>query len=242
MILRQIALLSTTPRVALSQLTVVSAALQKQVSRDFSPIWQVNGTVDAFATEADVPPGYWKIIVQDEIGDPRAAGYHFDPNGQPRAVVKWSAAWSLTASHECLEMLADPFGHQFASGPSIRPGQGRVTYLVEICDPCEAGQFAYTINTGWSGGEILVSDFYTPSYFDPSPIKGVRYSFRGNVTQPRQVLSGGYLSWQDPTDGHVWQLFGPADMGEFRDDGPGMLSRENTDRLARKSRHAAAHA
>jgi hypothetical protein len=92
-------------------------------------------------------------------------------------------------------------------------GQGRVNYLVEVCDPCEASEFAYSVN------DILVSDFYTPSYFDPVKAPGVRYSFSGALTEPRQVLKGGYLSWQEPVSDHWFQAtFFGATM-KFRDIG-----------------------
>lgn len=235
MLIRQIALLSQTQKVSMKELLRVSAALQRQVTRDLAPIWEVKATVDAFDDPQQVPPGYWKITVMDNI--PVAArGFHFDEHGHPYADVLWSEDWSLTASHECLEMLVDPFGQQLASGVSVKPGQGRVTYLVEVCDPCEARQFAYTMNTGLNNEEILVSDFYTPSYFDPVAASGVRYSFRGNIQVPRQVLIGGYLSWRDPATGHIWQLFGPAGLGHFADKGVGLLNREQSDRMAGATR------
>jgi hypothetical protein len=105
----------------------------------------------------------------------------------------------LTASHEVLEMLADPFGNRVIAGKSPKRGQGRVEFLVEVCDPSEAAEFGYTVNG------LLVSDFYTPAYFDPVANTTVRYSFTGAITEPRQVLKGGYLSWRDPVSNHWWQ-------------------------------------
>src|SRR5205807_1502482 len=52
---------------------------------------------------------------------------------------------------------------------------------------------------------LLVSDFYTPQFFDPVQSTGVRYSFTGAITEPRQVLKGGYLSWEDPVSNHFFQ-------------------------------------
>jgi hypothetical protein len=52
----------------------------------------------------------------------------------------------------------------------------------------------------------MVSDFYTPQYFDPVKSSGVRYSFSGQVRGPREVLDGGYLSWFDPETRHLFQL------------------------------------
>jgi hypothetical protein len=234
MLIRQIALLTKTKKVLPRDLMRVSAALQRQVTRDFADVWNIQATVDPFGDESEVPPGYWKITVMDKIQMKGAAGFHLDNQRQPYAQVQWSPDWSITASHECLEMLVDPFGHQTVSGPSPKQGQGRVNFLVEVCDPCET--FSYTINTSLAGMEVKVSDFYTPDYFSPNQTDGVRYSFLGNLSAPRQVRNGGYLSWQTPADGHIWQLYGPAEMEHFVDQGEGELSRENTDAFARTTR------
>jgi hypothetical protein len=53
---------------------------------------------------------------------------------------------------------------------------------------------------------VMVSDFYTPQYFDPVQSSGVRYSFSGQIRGPREVLDGGYLSWFDPESRHLFQL------------------------------------
>jgi hypothetical protein len=129
MVLRQVALVSQTNAVTPSDLTKVAAALQKQVTRDFGPIWEVEATVDSFTDLKDVPIGYWPIIVRDDIDQPGAAGVHEDKDGQPFALVQYTNTWSLTTSHECLEMLADPFGKRLLAGPSLKSDQGRVEYL-----------------------------------------------------------------------------------------------------------------
>ena len=64
---------------------------------------------------------------------------------------------------------------------------------------------------------VLVSDFYTPNYFDPVKAPGVRYSFTGAITEPRTVLKGGYLSWQDPVSGNWWQEIWFDAEADFRD-------------------------
>jgi hypothetical protein len=212
MLLAQAALVSEINEVSASELTRISAALQKQALRDFGPIWEVQATVDPFVRLEDVPLGYWPIIVEQDIGFPGAAGIHLDKDGQPFALVQHSNSWSLTASHECLEMLADPFGDRLVAGDSIKEDQGRVEYLVEVCDPSEAQEFAYLVNG------VLVSDFYTPQFFDNAPAAGVRYSFTGAIQAPRQVLRGGYLSWHDPVSDHWWQqTWFRGDEPAFRD-------------------------
>lgn len=193
-----------------SDVARVAAALSRQATRDFAPIWNMEGaTVDPFPTLEDVPVGYWPMIVVADVRG--AAGIHLDKDGQPFALIEMSNSWSLTASHETLEMLADPWGNRLVPGRSIKAGQGRVAYLVEVCDPSEAAQFAYTVN------DILVSDFYTPRFFDPVATSGTRYSFTGAITKPRTVLRGGYLSWQDPVSDHWWQQIWFGQRREFRD-------------------------
>ena len=212
MLLVQVALVSEIGEISGPELARVSAALQKQALRDFGPFWEVQATVDGFGRLEDVPLGYWPMIVELDIGFAGAAGIHLDKDGQPFALIEYSDSWSLTASHECLEMLADPFGDRLIAGDSIKEDQGRVEYLVEVSDPSEAQEFAYTANG------VLVSDFYTPRFFDPVAAPGVRYSFTGAITEPRQVLEGGYLSWHDPVSDRWWQQtwFGGA-QAIFRD-------------------------
>lgn len=199
-----VALTTDGAPIDVSQLTRVAAALSKQILRDFGPIWTVNATVDAFLKLEDMPVDYWPIIVQTDVQG--ALGYHEDESGQPFAVVEFAPDWSLTASHECLEMLADPYGRRLRAGSvpeqAVAAGvkSGRVEFLVEVCDPSEDGRYGYQVNG------FTVSDFYTPHYFDPVKSTGVRYSFTGAIAAPRQVLSGGYLSWRNPVDNHWLQL------------------------------------
>src|SRR5262245_48603521 len=212
MLVTELALVADTPHVSTSELNRVTAALQKQAIRDFQPIWDMISTVDAFDTMDDVPIGYWPMIVRDDIDQPGAAGVHLDKNGQPLALIQYSDSWSLTASHEMLEMLADPFGNRLVAGQSPKPDQGRVEFLVEVSDPSEDAQFGYTVNG------VLVSDFFTPRFYDPVTVDGVRYSFTGAITAPRTILHGGYISWHDVESDHWWQqIWFGTPQPQFRD-------------------------
>lgn len=206
-----------------STLTKVAAALQKQATRDFGPVWGVTATVDAFTSLDDVPLGYWPIIVGQE--GQGGGGVHLTHDNQPYALVDFTPDWTVTSSHECLEMLADPFGNRLVAGDSPNPDRpGRVEFLVEVCDPCEVPALGYTVNG------VRVSDFYTPRYFDPSqPAGGAggggnagapRYDFMGRITKPREVLRGGYLSWREGNGNWSQMLFFGAkptfkDLGKF---------------------------
>jgi hypothetical protein len=196
-----LAIVTELSEVSPSDLTRVSAAIQTQVLRDFSPIWNVQAGVDAFTNLDDVPLGYWPIIIEKDIDMSGAAGVHENKDdGQPFALIQYSDTWSLTTSHETLEMLADPSGNRLIANPSPDDGKTPVQILVEVCDPSEDSQFAYNING------IMVSDFYTPQYFDIKKTPGVRYSFTGAISEPREVLKGGYISWHDRATGHWMQI------------------------------------
>jgi hypothetical protein len=212
----QVALVPQTTQADIADVTHVAAALQKQAARDLAPIWGVTATVDPFPDLRSVPVGYWPVIIVDDVKD--AGGYHLDKNGHPYALVEYSASWSLTASHETIEMLCDPWGRRIAAGRSPKRGQGQVEFLVEACDPCEAAEFAYTING------VLVSDFITPQFYDPRRNSGARYSFMGAIKSPRQILQGGYISWWEPQSNHVWQELWLGPQKEFRDLGEGSFA------------------
>ena len=63
MFIAQVALVSEVEQVTCGQLNKVSAALQKQVIRDFRPLWHINATVDPFESMEDIPLGYWPVII-----------------------------------------------------------------------------------------------------------------------------------------------------------------------------------
>ena len=194
-----LALVVEAPAVSPRAIMEITAALQRQLSRDVGPIWEVNATIDSFALLEHVPPGYWPILVADTYPGPESVGIHLDQDGQPFSLVEASPSWSLTVSHEVIEMVTDPWGNRMVPGGSPMQGQGLVDILVEVCDPVGGPNSAYTVNG------YLLSDFVTPNYYDPLPAAGVRYSFTGAVDGPRLVQEGGYLSWRDPASGDWWQ-------------------------------------
>ena len=101
MLLRHVAIVSESGNVNAADVSIAAAAIQKQVTRDFSPIWEIDATVDGFSALEDVPIDYWPVIIEDNIKEPGAAGVHKDDNGQPFALVQASEGWQLTTSHEC---------------------------------------------------------------------------------------------------------------------------------------------
>jgi hypothetical protein len=217
-----VAIVSLTSDVSTRSLLQAAAAVQKQITRDFIPYWDLRATVDAFEDLSSVPSDYRPVIVfgapdelmsrlefaigeqqaqqlLDDFERERLSGLHSNTfTREPFSLVRASDIWSVTLSHEVLEMIADPFGNRLiAAAHPLDPSQ-RVKYLVEICDPCQA--MWYPVNG------VPVSDFYTPRFFDPVQVDQSRYSFTGAIELPLQILEGGFLSWIDPSDSGLYQL------------------------------------
>jgi hypothetical protein len=211
MLMRKVAVISESKKIKFGDVLRVGAALHTQAVRDLAPTWNISAMVNAYETLEDMPIGYWPMMILDNIHQPGAAGIHQDKDGQPIALVSAGAGWSLTASHEMIEMLVDPFGRRMAEGHSPKEGQGRVQFLVEPCDPSEDEQFSYSID------DVAVSDFYTPLYFKERPKAGESYSHTGAIEKPRDVLFNGYLSWHDPVSDNWWQRTMFDGVEDFRD-------------------------
>jgi hypothetical protein len=217
-----IALVSLTNDVPTRSFLQAAAALQKQITRDFTPIWGLPATVDAFADLASVPSDYHPVVL---FGDPkeleqrlefaigeehaedliddfergRMSGLHLNAyTRQPFALVAVTETWSVTLSHEVLEMIADPFGNRLIAAAHPLDRAQRVKYLLEVCDPCQA--VWYPVNG------VPVADFFTPRYFDPVRVDRSRYSFTGALEYPLEIAEGGYLTWIDPKDSGLYQL------------------------------------
>ncbi|MFN8108343.1 MAG: hypothetical protein U0Y82_00595 [Thermoleophilia bacterium] len=205
-----LALVSQTTRISHDELLAVAGALQRQLTRDFGPHWGIDGTVQPFAQLRDVPTGYWPIVVRDDLQRPGVIGLHLDDHGQPTALVQHTNVWSLAASHEMLEMLADPYGNRLVQGGSLMRGQGVVEHLLEVADPVNTTEAAYVVNG------VLVSDFVTPAFWShPAPVPGATYSFTGAATRPRDPILGGYMAWFEPIRGQWWQAYRGPNGLEF---------------------------
>ncbi len=166
----------------------LAAALTRQAHEDFGPIWGIAADVVA-ATEPS--PLSWNLFLVDDVTSKSALGNHADtPTTLPagyvfcKTTIADGSLISTSASHELLEMLADPYANR-AVAVNVG-GQIRI-YALEVADPCEDDQFAYKGADG-----ILVSDFVTPEYFDPRA-RGMKLDFCGHIQAPLQVLQGGFL-------------------------------------------------
>ena len=112
--------------------------------------------------------------------------------------LKFGTNWTVTASHELLEMLGDPSINLTVFIQS-NSAAGRL-YAYEVCDTSENDQFGYMI------ANVLVSDFVYPASFeDFRPANSTQFDQGQHITQPLQLLSGGYIGVFDVSSGSGWQ-------------------------------------
>lgn len=213
--MQQIAIFDETRKIKFEDLQDVAKAIQMQVSTDVKPIWGCDYEIVAYS-KFDVIPYYaWKATIMDKL-DIDVYGYHYlDDTGKPFLVLKYREDWTLTLSHEVVEMAIDPKGDRVMTSENFfteneenfLPAEvnGVKEVLVEVADPSQAPNFGYYITVG--SRKVLVSDFYYPCYFtDRVAIKGKKYSQTGAITKPKQILEGGYVSFKNNV-GEWWQAF-----------------------------------
>jgi hypothetical protein len=209
MSLIQIGLVDQTGKISPSLMRSAAAALNIQVARDLPQFWNIRATVMFVPDPNDIPAGVWPIFLVKQL--PRnEGGFHQDRHNQPFAKVVAnpdSAAWTIDASHETIEMVIDPHGNRLRTATSIEIVKGKIQdgtsqfgYLVEACDPCQGSRYSYAIQG------IALSDFITPHFYNSITTPGTRYSFTGAVKGPRQVLLDGYISWLNHETNEMQQL------------------------------------
>jgi hypothetical protein len=219
----QVGLTDTTGSVDPQLLQSAAAAINIQVMRDLPQFWNVKATVRHLPDSKSIPVGVWPVFLTAQL-PPGEGGVHLDKKNQPYALVVATAQgseWTIDASHEILEMLVDPSGNRLQTsrsinvvGNGVQDSVGEFEYVVEVCDPCEADQYAYSIQG------IAVSDFITPHFYDPVATDGTRYSFGGNINRPRQILAGGYISFANPDSDHLEQILFLGSKPILKDLGP----------------------
>lgn len=175
-------------------------AIQIQVSRDFSPIWNMNANLVQVPAGQKPDPNAWWCGIFDDSTQAGALGFHdFTNNSQPlgkvfaKSDIMAGSSISVTISHEIMEMLADPY----LSNCIVQPDSSRF-WALEVADATEDDQFGYNVTLP-SGQVVLVSDFQTRAWFGACPATSapVVYDFAKHCTAPFQVLRGGYAGFFD---------------------------------------------
>lgn len=171
-------------------------ALQRQVTVDFRAYWSVDCELSFLPKDEPLAEGWWQISVTDNPDQAGALGYHeLTSSGTPLGKVfagldlQSGESWTVTLSHELLEMLADPWINWCAQG-----SDGKI-YALEVCDAVEADGLGYEING------VLVSDFILlPGLNQHEPTGSISSAeSQRRSSWPRE---GTYRFWPRAAGGH----------------------------------------
>lgn len=181
-------------------------AVNRQVEEQFQPIWGHARTLQPHVPNFDLSdpqtlaeervPADSVMYLVDESSLPGALGFH-DLNTRDLpfgfVFVLDPQDWTTTLSHEALELILDPTSNVFVPGPDPRDSTKTVLHSYEACDAVE--RLSYAI------GDVLVSDFVTPSYFTPGEATGRQNDFLGVGVSSFGVTTGSHLGFVDLTTG-----------------------------------------
>lgn len=245
----KIAVLNQSTVVKDADVQACAAALQIQISRDFAPAWDIDAevvfipgiqTVQGGIEGTAVPAGAWQLVILDDSDQADALGYHeLTAAGMPLGKVfagsdiADGASWQVTASHELLEMLADP---NINDVTELDNSDGTITfYAKEVCDAVEADALGYEIQLPAPSGELIwVSDFVTPAWFVANAMGKV--DFMGRIANPFQLAPGGYISiFKVPSSAIGWTQITARVMADEMGSVPGGPAPRTGDRRYRRA-------
>jgi len=193
-----------------SELHEAIRAINRQIEADFEPYWSLGAKLRLEGKSTVKPTkqtladmrGDAVLYLWDELDVDDALGYHDQNNrGIPYGFVFTELArqlkekWTVTLSHEALEMIGDPEVNLLVVGP--HPGDRRVNvfHWYEMCDAVQAE--TYEIDG------VEVSNFVLPLYFTGGDERGGRNDFLGKSYDGVTLCSfgvnpGGYVGFFDP--------------------------------------------
>jgi len=200
----KIAVINQSTALTDDQVNSIIPALQTQVHRDLASAWGIDADLTFVPQGSQPATGSWWLVILDNSDQAGALGYHdLTQEGMPLGKVFAASdlqagyQWTVTVSHELLEMLVDPdVNLTVFTQPDANSG---TLYAYEVCDACEADQFGYNING------TVVSDFVYPAWFESFRAKGsTQFDYGNTIQAPFQLLSGGYIGVFDVTKGTGW--------------------------------------
>jgi hypothetical protein len=193
----------------------VVRAVNRQIAGDFAPYWSLGATLRLEGRAGRQPSrqsladmrGDAVLYLWNRADVDGALGYHdLNHRGIPFGVVFTALSeqagehWSVTLSHEALELIADPESNLLAMGPHpAHPGRD-VFHWYEMCDAVQDERYQLD--------GVDVSNFVLPLYFTGGDETGGRNDFLGRRHGGKTLRSfgvnpGGYVGFFDPKLGRM---------------------------------------
>jgi len=188
-------------------------AINRQIKEDYEPYWSLGVTLrlegKAGAKPKQQEPSDMRgdavLYLWDNVNVANALGYHERNNrGIPFGFVftelskSLGESWTVTLSHEALELIGDPEVNLLVAGPHPANPKQDVFHWYEMCDAVQAE--SYEIDG------VGVSNFVLPLYFTGSEEVGGRNDFLGRPHDGKTLKSfgvnpGGYIGFFNPQTG-----------------------------------------
>jgi hypothetical protein len=188
-------------------------AINRQLLFDFGPFWHTRAEMRLEGPAGEKPSkvklaelrGDAVIYLWDSVDVDDAIGYHeSNARGIPFGFVftelskQLDEPWSVTLSHEALELVGDPEVNLLVAGPHPGNPDQEVFHWYEMCDAVQ--------NESYKIDGVVVSNFLLPLYFTPDPEVGGRNDFLGRkykgTTLPSFGINpGGYVGFYNPESG-----------------------------------------
>jgi hypothetical protein len=207
-----IAIVNCCKLISADEITKAVEAIQIQIDRDLVPIWNLPANLYVYQQSDVLPKNSWVMYIMDTSDQAGALGYHeLTEEGNPIGYVfaaddiKYGLSWTVTLSHEIIEMLGDPFINQVVFVQ--KTNTTGTLYSWELNDAVEDDSLGYKIN------DVLVSDFVTPQWFQEFKTpNSTQFSFMNNVHAPFELANGGYIGAFEvgPPDSQGWTQVTPA--------------------------------
>lgn len=200
-------------RIADADLLRAIRAINRQLAGDFAPYWgfdaqlRLEGKTGRGKGRAPIDPADMRgdaiLYLRNVIRARDVEGYHDRHfSGIPFGTVflelsqKLEEDWTVTLSHEALELTGDPENNLLVQGPHPKQPKRQVFHWFEMCDAVQ--DESYLIDN------IAVSNFVLPLYFTSSNERGGRNDFLGTrppggkTLRSFSVNPGGYIGFFDP--------------------------------------------
>lgn len=213
----------TNGQISDEELQSVIQAINRQIAENFEPYWSLGARLRLEGRSGKKPS---KTDLADMRGDAvlylwsgsdvdGALGYHDSNNrGIPYGFVftalskKLGENWTVTLSHEALELIADPEANLLVQGPHPTNPNQAVFHWYEMCDAVQA-------ETDMIDG-VEVSNFVLPLYFTGGEELGSRNDYLGRVHNGKTLQSfgvnpGGYVGFFNSKTGEHETFSAKAD-------------------------------
>jgi hypothetical protein len=203
----------TNGQIADDLVQAVLRGVNRQITEDFEPYWSMGARLRLEGRSSAKPDplspadlrGDAIIYLWNDVDVEDALGYHDKNNsGIPFGFVftelsqELGEPWSVTLSHEAMELIGDPEVNLLVAGPHPAEPSQLVFHWYEMCDAVQTE--TYDIDG------VRVSNFVLPLYFTGSDELGGRNDFLGRSHNGQTLKSfgvnpGGYVGFFNPSTG-----------------------------------------